>query len=202
MIILGYPGIGKSTICGVQKGNINYIDLETSNFYDENGKRPDEWWKYYGNVAIDLSNQGFTVFTGMQKEVSEYIKTHHLGQTFLVFPSLELKDAWIKKLKIRAEKSGNNPKELRALNRTVERYETDIENLKTLGIPYYEIREMGYSLEKIVDVLSIIGRLERSFSSLNELRLGCTYPRKMLDNFDVATLYEYVSNLGDKIYEH
>lgn len=40
MIILGYPGIGKSTIC---RDNQKYIDLESSNFYDEYGNRPDKW---------------------------------------------------------------------------------------------------------------------------------------------------------------
>ena len=199
MIILGYPGIGKTTLCGYDgNGYRCCIDLETSNFYDENGKRPDEWWKYYGNIAIDFSNHGFTVFTGMQKEVVGYIKEHHKGQTFLVFPSLELKDTWIEKLKLRAIKSGNNPKELRALNRTIEKYETDIENLKTLNLPYYEIRDMGYSLRNIVDILYDITIVERWDLSLNKPICAPTYARKTFDNYDVATFNMYFSRLGGK----
>lgn len=199
MIILGYPGIGKTTFCR-SDGNVNMrcIDLETSNFYDENGKRPDEWWKYYGNIAIDFSNQGYTVFTGMQKEVVEYIKEHHKGQTFLVFPSLKLKNSWVEELKYRAKKSGNNPKDLRALNRAIEKYETDIENLKKLDLPYYEIRSMNYSLRNIVSNLYDIAIVESQNLTLDELLRSSTYPRKTFDNYDVATFNLYFSSLGGK----
>lgn len=46
MIIIGYPGIGKSTLGGQN----DVIDLDSSNFWN-NGKRPDDWYVYYCKVA-------------------------------------------------------------------------------------------------------------------------------------------------------
>ena len=72
MIIIGYQGIGKSSVSGADSG---CIDLESSNFWNE-GVRADDWYIYYCNIALDLSKQGFTVFTSSHKEVREYLLEH------------------------------------------------------------------------------------------------------------------------------
>ena len=66
MVIFGYPGIGKTTL--VEKGinNPKYrgaIDLESSMFRTNTyPERSNDWHEAYGNVAINLSDQGFLVF--------------------------------------------------------------------------------------------------------------------------------------------
>ena len=42
MIIVGYQGIGKSSI---SNPDTRCIDLESGNFFVD-GKRPDDWYKY------------------------------------------------------------------------------------------------------------------------------------------------------------
>lgn len=48
MIVVGYPGIGKSTLCQHRE---NCIDLESSCF-DKSNKN---WYKDYCNVAVDFT---------------------------------------------------------------------------------------------------------------------------------------------------
>lgn len=71
MIIIGFPGIGKSSVTHAYDGDINttgYIDLESSNFVkDEN------WVKEYCDLAIDLELQGYNVFVSSHKKVREYL---------------------------------------------------------------------------------------------------------------------------------
>ena len=70
MIIIGYQGIGKSTLA---KNSLKYIDLESGNFWI-NGERDEQWYKPYCNIANHLSAQGYTVFTSSHKEVREELK--------------------------------------------------------------------------------------------------------------------------------
>ena len=53
MIVIGYQGIGKSTL--VKECN-SYIDFESSNF-KINGERPEGWEQMYCEAALDLSRQ-------------------------------------------------------------------------------------------------------------------------------------------------
>ena len=91
MIIIGYPGIGKSTLAGQN----NYIDLESSNFWNK-GKRPDDWYIYYCNIALDLSRQGYVVFVSSHEAVRNRLKYAITDERIIcIYPSLELKDEWI-----------------------------------------------------------------------------------------------------------
>ena len=63
MIYSGYQGIGKSTLC---KNDRRFIDLESSNFFID-GKRDENWYKVYANIAKDLSDSGFNVFIASHK---------------------------------------------------------------------------------------------------------------------------------------
>ena len=52
MIVIGYQGIGKSSLAG--RNNI-FIDLESGNFWVD-GKRADDWYKPYCQIAEHLSS--------------------------------------------------------------------------------------------------------------------------------------------------
>ena len=69
MIVIGYQGIGKSSLAGKN----NCIDLESGNFWVD-GKRSDDWYKIYCNIALHLHRQGFTVFTSSHQVVRDYFK--------------------------------------------------------------------------------------------------------------------------------
>lgn len=149
MIIIGYQGIGKSSVSGIQNG---CIDLESSNFWHE-GKRPDDWYIYYCNIAVDLSKQGFTVFTSSHKEVRDYL-ANFMNETYIVcvFPELYLKDEWIQRLQTRFD---NDPSEknFKALMNAKDRYIESVTEMEFSGHLYYGIDRIDYDLLSIVDYL-------------------------------------------------
>lgn len=115
MIIIGFPGIGKSSVTHAYDGDTNttgYIDLESSNFVkDEN------WVKEYCGAAIDLDLQGYNVFVSSHKAVRECLAE---GQDLFpdiieVFPSKELRTDWLNRLESRYMKC-KTAKNERALN--------------------------------------------------------------------------------------
>lgn len=69
MIVIGYTGIGKSTLA---KNNIKYIDLDHTSFYI-NGRRDQNWYIAYCQVAELLSKQGYCVFVCMHEPVYKYL---------------------------------------------------------------------------------------------------------------------------------
>lgn len=150
MIVIGYQGIGKSSLAGRDSG---CIDLESGNFWHD-GVRPDDWYIYYCNIAEHLSKQGFTVFTSSHEVVRNYLKENCKEDVYVIFPSLALKDEWIKKLKDRYRQTGLD-KDYKALKNAEDRYEENIEELKNSGFTYCEIDSMDYNLKNIlVDILS------------------------------------------------
>ena len=96
MIIIGYQGIGKSTLAG---RNCRYIDLESSCFWI-NGKRPDDWYLYYCSIAEHLSKQGYIVFVSSHEVVRTRLEWS-CEDVVIVYPSIELNDYWISKLEKR-----------------------------------------------------------------------------------------------------
>ena len=84
MIIIGYQGIGKSTLANK---NINYIDLESSNFFID-GKRQENWFIIYCNIANHLSEQGKNVFVSSHEVVRESLK-YSKEKVVVVYPSLK-----------------------------------------------------------------------------------------------------------------
>ena len=75
MIIIGYQGIGKSTLAGKNK----CIDLESGNFwfYDletYQKVRHNDWYIPYCNIANHLSEQGYIVFTSSHEVVRNELK--------------------------------------------------------------------------------------------------------------------------------
>ena len=146
MIISGYQGIGKSTLAGKN----NCIDLESGNFWVD-GKRSDDWYKPYCQIANHLSEQGYIVFVSSHKVVREELMNSK-EQVFVVFPAINLKEQWVKKLKERYEKT-NLDKDYRALMNAKARYKENISELMLGNIKFYEITNMNYDLNEIVDYL-------------------------------------------------
>lgn len=152
MIIIGYQGIGKSTLAGKNK----CIDLESGNFwfYDEEIKincRHNNWYIPYCNIANHLSEQGFTVFTSSHEVVREELKKSK-EKIYVVFPSIKLKDKWIEKLENRYNNTSLE-KDYRALMNAKDRYEENIEELRKCGLSVFEILDMDYNLYEIVRFL-------------------------------------------------
>lgn len=144
MIIVGYQGIGKSTLAGKHK----FIDLESGNFW-HNGVRPDNWYVFYCQIAEHLSQQGYDVFVSSHEVVRNRLKKYSNEQLCVIFPSVELKDEWINKLKKRFE-SSKLEKDYKAWMNAEDRYVENIQELKNSGINYIELKDINYSLENIL----------------------------------------------------
>ena len=144
MIIIGYQGIGKSTLAGKD----NYIDLESGNFW-HNGVRPDNWYVFYCQIAEHLSQQGYNVFVSSHEVVRNRLRKYSKESLYIIYPSIELKEAWIDKLKKRFENS-KLEKDYKAWMNAEDRYTENINELKNSGISCIEITDMKYSLEDII----------------------------------------------------
>lgn len=146
MIIIGYQGIGKSTLAG-QAG---CIDLESGNFWVD-GKRDEKWYIPYCNIAEHLSSQGYTVFVSSHEVVRNQLKDSKEA-VYIVCPSLELKDEWIQKLKERYERT-QLEKDYKAYMNAADRYTENITELLNSGIKCYPIQSMDYNLCYFVRVM-------------------------------------------------
>ena len=145
IIICGYQGIGKSTLAGKN----NCIDLESS-LFEADGKKPDKWWLIYSKVAVDLSCQGYTVFTSCHKLVREGLKIIcPSNRLVVVCPDWSLKEAWIKKLEERFIKT-TSTKDLHAWERARDYFKEDISEIME-NHNYYAIGSMDYKLADIVE---------------------------------------------------
>lgn len=152
MIIIGYQGIGKSTLAGKNK----CIDLESGNFWFYGLEtyqkiRHNDWYVPYCNIANHLSEQGYIVFTSSHEVVREELKKSK-EKIYVVFPSIKLKDKWIEKLEDRYNQTGLD-KDYKALMNAKDRYEENISELRKCGLSVFEILDMDYSLDEIVRFL-------------------------------------------------
>lgn len=146
MIVIGFQGIGKSSLARTAN---NVIDLESGCFWNGN-YRPDDWYVYYCNVAIDLSSQGNTVFTSSHQVVRDYLASLPKNELIAVcYPSLKLKDEWIEKLRIRYEQT-KLPKDEKAWERAALCYEADIKDLMASPFDKIEINTMFYDLHQLI----------------------------------------------------
>ena len=144
MIIIGYQGIGKSTIC---KNNPKYIDFESS-VLKVDGCRLHNWQIPYCQMAIWLSQQGYVVFTSSHKEVREILKDC-CEYCVAIIPSKELKKQWIEKLFDRYKKSGLE-KDRNAYLNAVDRYEENLAEIEEDIAETVLIDSMDYDLQWIV----------------------------------------------------
>lgn len=156
MIIIGYPGIGKSSYARF-KGGRHTIDLESSCFVKD-----DNWTVSYCNVAVDLAKQGFDVFVSSHDAVRKALMASGYYRIFAVYPSLCIKKDWISRLEARYKRTGLE-KDLRSLERARAYYEVDITALKNDAMKlrgFYEIRnydyELGDAVEQFYDTCGIL----------------------------------------------
>ena len=140
MIIIGYQGIGKSTLAGPHLG---YVDLESSNFTVD-GKKIEGWQKMYCNIAKHLSRQGFKVFVSSHIGVREELRNCN-EDVVIIYPDLELKDEWIAKLRKRYAETKSN-KDWNALINAELFYEGNIKSLMAENFDHIVIEDMNYSL--------------------------------------------------------
>lgn len=147
MIIIGYQGIGKSTLAGKN----GCIDLESGNFW-VNEKRTDDWYIPYCQIANHLSEQGYTVFVSSHEVVrKELAKSQE--QVYAIIPSITLKDEWIEKLRRRYDITGLE-KDYKAFANAECCYEDNIrEIIKDCDGNYYLITSLEYNLSDIIDFL-------------------------------------------------
>ena len=148
MIIIGYQGIGKSTL---SKKSFKYIDLESGNFWVRNHRYSD-WVQVYVNIAIDLSNQGYVVFVSSHKAVREEISKRCTDQAVVViYPTLGLKDYWIEKLQERYDRT-ESEKDFKALMNASSMFEENITDLQNED-PHFTkipIQSENYNLEDLI----------------------------------------------------
>lgn len=145
MIIIGYQGIGKSTLA---KDSWEYIDLESGNFWI-NGERDEQWYKPYCNIANHLSAQGYTVFTSSHKEVREELKNSS-EVVKIAFPALELKTDWLIRLTNRYNESMLE-KDYKALINASLYYEDNINDLMNEPFDKIVINNIDYNLRELIE---------------------------------------------------
>lgn len=150
MVIVGYQGIGKSTLAKNANG---FIDLESSNFFIDGVRSPD-WYIPYCEIALDLSKQGYDVFVSSHQIVRNYLSSHHTEDLAIVCPARKLKDRWIAKLGNRYAETGLS-KDYKAWKNAEDRYEANIDELlDEVGFDYYlVIDSMNYDLRSLLNGL-------------------------------------------------
>ena len=148
MIIIGYPGIGKTTLAD---WNNDYIDVDSSKFIFD-GVRPSNWEYHYVKMAEDLSDQGYNVFVSSHEGVRKNIEFHVGAETpvLVVCPSLELKEQWVERLKHRWQEDLSH-KNYMALKRAEEHYDEDITDLLNSPFRVIQICHMGYDLDELLE---------------------------------------------------
>ena len=141
MIIIGYQGVGKSTLAKgthwfpeSKLGN-GIIDLESSSFWVD-GKRDQNWYKIYANIAHHLSQQGHIVFTASHGAVREELKKYE--------------NEWVEKLEKRYNESGLD-KDFKAWKNAEQCYEENIKDMMNSGFKDpIVITNMDYDLGQMI----------------------------------------------------
>ena len=144
MIVIGYQGIGKSSLAKQDK---NFIDLESGCFW-VNDKRPDDWYEYYCNVAEHLSSQGYIVFVSSHQVVRDRLRSSPY-QVVCCAPSLDLKTQWIQKLEDRYNLT-RLQKDYKAWRNAVDRYDENIREIADHGFDMIWVKNMQYDLRSLI----------------------------------------------------
>ena len=146
MIIIGYQGIGKSTL---SNNNVNYIDLESGNFWI-NGKRYDDWYIPYCNIAEHLSQQGKNVFVSSHEVVRKQLEQTK-ERVIVICPDISLKEQWINKLQERYNYT-QLEKDYKALMNAKERYTEKIKEIIDNKFEKIIINNINDNLEELIKV--------------------------------------------------
>lgn len=146
MIIIGYQGVGKSTL---SKENINFIDLESSHFFID-GKRDDNWYLVYCSIAKSLSEQGYNVFVSSHDVVRNTLESIAYSKILIIYPSVDLKNDWVKKLEDRYNLT-KLEKDYKAMMNAKDRYEDNIKELENSSFIKVKITDINYELKELID---------------------------------------------------
>ena len=156
LIIIGYQGIGKSSLGGKD----GCIDLESSNFYVDRERYPN-WYIPYTNIAMDLANQGYTVFTSSHECVyKEFwklslwidIKYKNIAHIVIFRPKPEMKHEWIERLQERYNRTSLT-KDYRALLGAKENFYGNMHGLDQAGFEIFEPDSIDYDLYDYVKII-------------------------------------------------
>ena len=164
LIVIGYPGIGKSTV--VKSSSAKIIDFESSLFYINN-KRQSDWYKIYAKQATELAKQGYMVLVSSHKEVRDELAKYIPDSAFdvvTIAPAYHLEKEWIEKLRDR-NKADTSPKNFVAYMNAIEHYHEQISDMASdTRFSHIFINSMDYRLGKILsDVGSIFNFGRKSF---------------------------------------
>ena len=175
MIIIGYQGVGKSTIGSREK---DFIDLESSSFFVD-GKRQDNWYIIYCETAKQLSDDGKFVFVSAHKEVREYLKINYPDDTIVLCPdsNMEMRDIWVNKLEDRYNDT-NLEKDLKALKNAQLNYLDNTKDIIDSGFNTIIIKDADYKPKSIIDIIRIIGEDGKYLNSdniKNKFKLNFSY---------------------------
>lgn len=145
LIVIGYTGIGKSTIGGID----NCIDLESGCFW-VGDRRATDWYIPYCQLAMDLANQGYNVLISSHRLVVQYMESvprlENVGAIVVVCPQKSMKDIWLERLEKRYNET-KTYKDYRSLHRAKDQYQHDIRDLLDCCLPVMQIDDLEhYSL--------------------------------------------------------
>lgn len=145
MIVVGYQGVGKSTLA---KKWVNAIDLESSHFWVD-GRRDPQWYIPYCSIADSLSKQGFVVCVSSHEVVRKQLQASEEVKV-IVCPSPHLQDEWIAKLQERWDETGLD-KDWKALANALDRFADNVgELLNESGFKKVVIMDMDYDLGNLL----------------------------------------------------
>ena len=145
MIIIGYPGVGKTQLAAWHYND--YLDVDSSKFIFC-GVRPSNWAECCVKMAEDLSKQGYDVFVNSYKEIRDLLEKSE-ERVVAVYPSLELKEPWVNRLKERFETEPSSAN-YNAWKRAEQHYEEDINDILADPFQVITIEHMGYDLEELI----------------------------------------------------
>lgn len=150
MIIIGYQGIGKTSLA---KKDPKFIDLESTNtWFKDHGKlkRWSNWGEIYTNFAKDLSkNYNHHVFVSSHLVVRNALQSVK-DDVMVCYPAIELKDKWIEKLEERYN-SSKLDKDYRALMNAKDRYVDNVTEIMDSGFRRCPITTMDYNLKELLE---------------------------------------------------
>lgn len=146
MILVGYQGIGKTTL---SESSNRYIDLESGNFFI-NGERCKNWNIMYVNIANSLSQQGYDVFVSSHKIVREELIKSKENKCIIV-PGLHLKYKWLDKLQDRWLRT-RLYKDYKAFKNAEEMYDENIKDLiSEKGFKLIVLKDINYDLSDLIN---------------------------------------------------
>ena len=162
LIIIGYPGIGKSSLGTMDSANQNIIDFESSLFKID-GDRTDNWNVIYCRQAVSLAKQGFIVCISSHKCVREELARYDQDDFVIVAitPSPKLKEEWIARLRDRYLQDPSE-KNIAALTNAEGHYDEYIKDIASdPNFSHIYLESTNYHLR------SIINKLYKMFNSID-----------------------------------